>query len=286
MKAEEYDNEDVLKTYFNQIKNAKLLTFEEEQDLSRRIQKGDEDAKQKLIEANLRLVVKIAKAYMTPDMNFLDIIQEGNMGLIIAAGKFDYHKNVRFSTYAAWWIRQSILRSLSNKKRSIRIPYRKEEALRRIKYAFNELNQELKRRPSVTEVACELKMTEEDVVKILSCGGEVASLDSGGSDDAGNLMELCEDRTYDPVKEIMGKCLKEDTMRFLDHLLAKERQILMYRFSFIDGKKYTLKMIGDKLGLSPETVRQIEIRAINKLKEFSSEMEEYAFSAELVGRRA
>ena len=145
--------EDTLRAYFDQIKKTRLLTFEEELALSRSIQRGDEAARQRMITANLRLVVRIAKKYMTPDVSLLDLIQEGNLGLIKAASKYDDRKNVRFSTYASWWIKQAIVRALSNKRRVIRLPHRKEEKLRRINKAYNTLSQEFKRSPNSQEIA-------------------------------------------------------------------------------------------------------------------------------------
>lgn len=269
---------DELAVYFNQIKKAPLLSYEEEQALSRRIQKGDEEAKGILVEANLRLVVKIAKAYTAEDVSFLDIIQEGNLGLIKAASKFDYRKKVRFSTYAAWWIRQSIVRSLSNKRRAIRLPHRKEELLRNIKQSYYLLSQKFQRKPSVAEVADDLNLKEKEVASILNISGTMASLDNELGCDAGTLMDVFEDYTYHPDKQIIQKSLQEDTMRFLEHLLEKEKQILMYRFAFYGGTKYTLKRIGEEMGISPETVRQIEIRAIKKLKEHSEELKEYVYN--------
>ncbi len=283
MKADDFKNEDSLKAYFKQIKKTNLLTFEEELSLSKRIQGGDELARQRLIESNLRLVVKIAKAYATPEMNFLDIVQEGNLGLIKAASKYDHKKNVRFSTYAAWWIRQSILRSLSNKKRPIRLPYRKEETLKRIKRSYYNLNQKLNRKPTTEEVAKDIDLKEEIVSQLLNMGGMIVSLDSEINHESGNLMEVFEDYSYDPDKEIMDKCLKEDTLKFLEHLLDKEKKILKYRFSFYGGQKYTLKTIGEELGISPETVRQIEIRAIRKLKEHADEVRDYMYEPVTAG---
>ena len=268
---------DALKAYFQQIKKNPLLTFEEELELSREIQAGNESARQKLIESNLRLVVKIAKAYMTPDVSFLDIVQEGNLGLIKAASKYDYRKNVRFSTYAAWWIKQAIVRSLSNKRRAIRLPHRKEEALKKIQKTYYTLSQKLMRKPRVDEVAKELRMKTEDVLSILSVSGSVASLDNELSFESGSLLDILEDRSYDPERELINKSMKEETMSFLEHLLEKEKQILLYRFAFYGGKKYTLKTIGEEMGISPETVRQIEMRAIKKLREHSAELSEYVY---------
>lgn len=271
-------SDDTLREYFNQIKRTPLLTFDEELELSRRIQGGDQAAMKRLIEANLRLVVKIAKSYVTNDVGFLDIVQEGNIGLIKAASKYDYRRNVRFSTYAAWWIKQSIVRSLSNKRRSIRLPHRKEEALKKIQKTFFSLSQELSREPSTKEVADELHMPENDVVSVLNISGSVASLDSEIGNDSGTLLDLYEDNTFNPDRELFDKDVHDETLRFLDHLVAKERRILLYRYSFLNGKKYTLKRIGEELGISPETVRQIEMRAIKKLREHADELREYVYN--------
>jgi RNA polymerase primary sigma factor len=270
--------EDNLVAYFNQIKRIPLLSAEDEQELSKSIQKGDESAKRKLIEANLRLVVKIARGFVTSDVQLLDLIQEGNIGLMKAAEKFDYKKNVRFSTYAAWWIKQAIVRSLSNKKRTIRLPHRKEEAIKRIQKTFTTLSQKYLRTPSIEEVAAELSMKEEDIVSLLNASSNVVSLESETHEDAGTLMDLCEDYSFDPGKEFIEKSLQEDTLKFLEHLLEREKEILMYRFAFYGNHKYTLKSIGDRLGISPETVRQIEKRALKKLREHADEVKDYVYS--------
>ncbi len=270
--------DDNLKAYFNQIKKAKLLTFEEELALSRRIQGGDEEARKQLVESNLRLVVRIAKGFLTPEVSILDLIQEGNLGLMRAAAKYDYRKQVRFSTYASWWIKQSIVRSLSNKKRVIRLPHRQEEKLRKINKVYNSLSQVLMREPSLQEIAEEIGLGEEEVASIINSSGSVASLDSSLSADSGSLHDMVEDFSFDPGRELMKKMQREDTLRFLDSLQEKEKQILLYRFSFVSGKRQTLKKIGDELGISPETVRQIEIRALKKLRAFSDELKEYVYT--------
>ncbi len=268
-------SDDNLKSYFEQIKKAKLLTFEEELELSRKIQAGDEDARKRLIESNLRLVVRIAKNYLTPEVSILDLIQEGNLGLMKAASKYDFRKQVRFSTYASWWIKQAIVRSLSNKKRVIRLPHRQEEKLRRISRTYNTLSQTLMREPSLQEIAEEIGLKEEEVASIVNSGTAVVSLDTTLSTESGSLHDVVEDSSFDPGRSLMQKTLQEDTMRMLGDLQEKERQILLYRFSFVSGKRYTLKKIGDELGISPETVRQIELRALKKLRSFSDELKEY-----------
>jgi len=269
--------EDTLRAYFDQIKKTRLLTFEEELALSRSIQRGDEAARQRLITANLRLVVRIAKKYMTPDVSLLDLIQEGNLGLIKAASKYDYRKNVRFSTYASWWIKQAIVRALSNKRRVIRLPHRKEEKLRRINKTFNTLSQQYKRSPNYQEIADELGIQEREVEAIVSLSSAVVSLDGPTPEENGTLQDLIMDYTYVPDRELLRNSLREKTMGFLETLLAKEKQILLYRFAFFGGRKYTLKMIGDEMGISPETVRQIEIRALRKLKECAGELRDFVF---------
>jgi len=267
--------EDTLRAYFDQIKRNRLLTFEEELELSRRVLAGDEQARQELITANLRLVVRIAKKYMTRDVALLDLIQEGNLGLIRAASKYAYHKNVRFSTYASWWIKQAIVRALSNKRRVIRLPHRKEEKLRKINKAYNTLSQQFKRQPNAAEIAEELGLKKREVESIVQLSNTVVSLDGPTQEDSGSLQDIIEDNSYVPDRELLRANLRERTLKFLETLLDKEKQILLYRFAFFGGKKYTLKRIGDEMGISPETVRQIEIRALRKLRQNAAELQEY-----------
>jgi len=273
------DRENALQVYFEGINKTPLLSFEEELSLSRRIQEGDEAAREKLIKANLRLVVKIAKMYMNADLNFLDIVQEGNIGLIKAASKYDYRRKVRFSTYASWWIKQAIVRALSKKKRMIRLPHRKEEALKRIEKVKQNLSQKLMREPSVQEIAQEVNLNAGKVYEILSITERVASLETViGDENENTLMEVIDDNSYTPDAELMKESVRSETMEMLEHLLEKEREILKYRFSFYGGKKYTLKKIGQKMGISPETVRQIEIRALKKLRKHAEEIQEYIYN--------
>jgi RNA polymerase primary sigma factor len=270
--------QDALRAYFDQIKKTPLLTAEQECDLSKRIQKGDNAAFQQLVEANLRLVVKIAKAFMTSDLSLLDLIQEGNLGLMRAASKFDYRKKVRFSTYASWWIKQSIVRSLSNKRRAIRLPHRKEELLRKINKAASSLSQSLMREPSLDEIAHEVGVAPKDVISLLNMSYSVVSLDGESNDDSGCLKDVFEDTSFDPGEELMKKSLREETMKSLEALPEKEREIILYRYSFHGGKKYTLKTIGDRMGISPETVRQIELRALRRLGESAEALRAYVYN--------
>ena len=279
MKADGTDSrEDALRAYFAQIKRSRLLTFEEELALSRRVLEGDDSARQTLIESNLRLVVRIAKKYMTRDVSLLDLIQEGNLGLIKAASKYDFRKHVRFSTYASWWIKQAIVRALSNKRRTIRLPHRKEEKLRKINKAYNTLSQELKRAPNIEEIAQELGLKKREVETIVQLSNAIVSLDGPTQEDSGTLQDVIEDNSYIPERDLLREDLRERTLKFLETLLEKEKQILLYRFAFYGGKKYTLKKIGDEMGISPETVRQIEIRALRKLKETAEELREFVYT--------
>jgi RNA polymerase primary sigma factor len=279
MGKDKINHEDALRSYFEQIRKTPLLSFDEEIELSKRIHAGDKKAKEKLIKANLRLVVKIAKNFLSADLNFLDLIQEGNLGLIRAAGKFDYRKNVRFSTYASWWIKQAIVRSISNKKRAIRLPHRKEEILRKINKTYSYLAQALMREPTVSEIADEVGISEKDVINTMNISYNVVSLDGEYTEDNGNLKDIFEDYSYLPDKELLRKSLKEDTLKYLEeYLQRKEMEIILYRFSFYGGKKYTLKTIGDKMGISPETVRQIEMRALKKLSQAAETLKDYVYN--------
>jgi RNA polymerase primary sigma factor len=266
------EQEDLLRTYYAAIKRVALLSADEEKELSRQISEGDEEARRRLIEANLRLVVKIARAYVTQDMPLMDLIQEGNVGLIKAVEKFDGKRNVRFSTYASWWIRQAITRSLVNSRRAIRLPHRKEELLKRVQRTYNTLTQLYQREPSSAEIAAELNLPERAVDSVLGMSTALISLDAEAGEDSGSLADVYEDYTYSPDGELLDACTREDAVRMLEMLHEKEKQILLYRFEFIGGEKYTLKRIGEEMGISPETVRQIEKRAIKKLRVSAEEL--------------
>jgi RNA polymerase primary sigma factor len=267
--------DDILQTYFTQIKKIPLLSFEEELELSRQIQAGDSAARQKLIEANLRLVVKIACSYKTPDVAFMDIIQEGNMGLMYATEKYDHKRHFRFSTYAHWWIRQFITRFLTNKRRAIRLPHRKEEVLRKIQQNIHALTQRLSRQPSDQEIADDLGISVEEVNFVLNMTSSQLPLEiADEEDDTLSILELHEDYTYSPECEFFRQFSRDDTLRILNRLQANEKWVLVYRFQLNGGKKCTLRNIGNKLGLSPETVRQIEIRALKKMRTHAEELRE------------
>jgi len=273
------DNSDTqLRIYLADIGRYKRLSPEEELNFSRRIEKGDKDALNGLINANLRLVVMVAKGYVCPEMGLMDLIQEGNLGLIKAAEKFDYRKAARFSTYAVWWIRQSITRALRCKRKSIKLPYRKEEALRRLTESSEKFVQDNGRYPQIGELAQCSGMSKHEVSSTLGLANKTISLDSAISTDGARLLDILEDRSYCPESELLVGELKEDMRRFLDTLRERERKILMYRFGFHASKKFTLKKIGTKMGISPETVRQIEKRALNTLRRKVAPVREYLHS--------
>ncbi|MFW6363950.1 MAG: sigma-70 family RNA polymerase sigma factor [Spirochaeta sp.] len=277
MKLKNADQEyDALQMYFLQIKRYPLLDAEQEKELSRRILDGDTEAVQILIQSNLRLVIKIAKAYAANAQNLLDLIQEGNIGLMKAAEKFDHRKNARFSTYASWWVRQSITRAISNKQRMIRLPHRKEDALRRIKRSSLALQQKFMRLPTTEEIAADIGMPCDEVIEILRVSGATISLQAMINDESGTLMDIIEDYSYSPDKALMQEAVHQETLRLLEGLRERERKILLRRFALLGGDRSTLKCIGKSLGISPETVRQIEMRALRKLQKTADPLYAYA----------
>jgi len=268
--------DDSLQAYFDQIKNIPLLTLEEELELAQCIQKGDGSARQRLIESNLRLVAKIARCYLTPDVSLMDLIQEGNMGLMHAVDKFDPRKHVRFSTYAAWWIRQVITRFLSDKRRTIRLPHRKEETLRKIQQAYHVLSQIHMRQPKVEELAAEIGAPIAEVAYIMSLAHDIISLEAEmNSHESSAVLDLHEDYTYNPERALMRKTSRDATIAVLNKLKDREKRILIYRYQLNGGQRRTLKNISHTMGLSTETVRQIEIRALKKLRGQADELRNY-----------
>ncbi len=268
-------SESNLTAYLYQLKKDKLLTADEEKSLSKKILQGDGQARETLIKSNLRLVVKIAKGYISREMDLLDLIQEGNLGLIKAADKFDFRKNVRFSTYASFWIKQSIARALSNKSRLIRLPHRKEEKLRKVTRAQQKLSKDFGRTADNSELASETKIDQDEIRSILNLPDKVLSIESSNNDDSYSLKNTVEDPKYNPDNIVMKNYLKEKTEEMLDILTEKEKKVLLYRYSFLKGEKYTLKDIGEQLLISPETVRQIELRALKKIREHFSHLKEF-----------
>jgi RNA polymerase primary sigma factor len=271
--------DDVLKTYMQEIRRFSLLDFAEELELSRQIQQGSANACRKLVESNLRLVVKIARSYVRDDVSFLDIIQEGNMGLMHAAEKYDYSKNVRFSTYAAWWIRQYITRFLVNRRRAIRLPHRKEEIYRKIQRSYHTLSQTLMHQPRNDEIAAAIGVAIEDVENILNMTSTPISLEPENEEDGSpSCMELYEDYTYNPEQAMLREDSRQETLSCLEKLKDRERRILMYRYELGGCEHHTYKKIGDKMGISPETVRQIELKALKKIRGHAEEIRSYLYA--------
>ena len=261
-----HNSEESTQLYFEQVKVYPLLNFEQELALSRRIQAGDLKARQELIQGNLRLVNTIAKQYGHYGIGFIDLIQEGNLGLMHAAQKYDANHEVRFSTYASWWIKQAITRAIDNKQRAIRLPHRKEESLRKIQRAFNQLSQELMRKPSIDEISQEIGLAVNEIITILNIGLGSVSFDAEIGEDNVTMHDIIQDTTYAPEEILERKTIQDDINAMLHQLESRERDVLAYRFALGGCEKMTLKHISEKLGVSPETVRQIELRAMRKMK--------------------
>ena len=271
--------DDLLETYCRQMKVFPLLTFEEELELSRKVQKGDTEALHKLINANLRIVVKIAKMFETPDISIMDLIQEGNWGLVHAAQKYDYRKNVRFCTYAIWWIRQSISRYITNKNRIVRLPHRQAATLRKIQRTYHFLSQTLMHQPRNVDIADELGIPVQDVDFIINMTAGHLSLESVSCEgEASSRMEVHEDYTYSPERNLMKQSSHDGAMRILNKLKDHEKQVINYRYQLNGCKRKTLREIGDKLDVSPETVRQIEMRALKKIRSHANELRECVYN--------
>jgi len=270
-------SDDLLEAYFKQIKVFPLLSFEEELELSKQIQNGNTTALHKLVNSNLRLVVKIAGIFNIAAISIMDIIQEGNIGLLQAAQKYDHRKNVRFCTYASWWIRQYICRYISNKRRIVRLPQRKEETLRKIQRTYNVLCQTLMHQPQNIDIAKELGISVQDVDSYINMAADSVPFDQSSDDETISAMEIHEDYTYCPERNLMKQISRDGTMNILNKLKENERNILSYRYQLNGCERYTLREIGDKLDLSPETVRQIELRALRKIRVHADELRDCVY---------
>lgn len=260
--------DDPVRMYLREIGTIPLLSPSQEIELARRISQGDDRAKRKLAEANLRLVVSIAKKYVGRGMLFLDLIQEGNLGLIRAVEKFDHEKGYKFSTYATWWIRQAITRAIADQARTIRIPVHMVETINRLKKISRKLAQDLGRKPAEEEIAKEMDITVEKLREIIKVAQEPISLETPiGKEEDSRLGDFIEDReTEAPVTAVTHELLREDINDVLSTLSTRERDVLKLRFGLDDGRSRTLEEVGQQFGVTRERIRQIEAKALRKLR--------------------
>ncbi|EJY57062.1 RNA polymerase, sigma 70 subunit, RpoD family [Alicyclobacillus hesperidum URH17-3-68] len=259
---------DPVRMYLKEIGRVPLLSAQEEIELAKRIEAGDEEAKRRLAEANLRLVVSIAKRYVGRGMLFLDLIQEGNLGLIKAVEKFDYRKGYKFSTYATWWIRQAITRAIADQARTIRIPVHMVETINKLIRVSRQLLQELGREPTAEEIAAEMDLTPDKVREIQKIAQEPVSLETPiGEEDDSHLGDFIpDDEAPAPADAAAYELLKEQLEDVLDTLTEREENVLRLRFGLDDGRTRTLEEVGKVFGVTRERIRQIEAKALRKLR--------------------
>lgn len=260
--------DDPVRMYLKEIGKVPLLTADEEIDLAQRMENGDEEAKRRLAEANLRLVVSIAKRYVGRGMLFLDLIQEGNMGLIKAVEKFDYTKGYKFSTYATWWIRQAITRAIADQARTIRIPVHMVETINKLIRVSRQLLQDLGREPAPEEIANEMNLDVEKVREIIKIAQEPVSLETPiGEEEDSHLGDFIPDEdTQAPSEAATFTMLKEQLVDVLDTLTDREQKVLRLRFGLDDGRARTLEEVGKEFEVTRERIRQIEAKALRKLR--------------------
>ena len=266
--ADTFSTDDPVRMYLKEIGKVPLLTPEEEVDLATRMADGDEVAKQRMTEANLRLVVSIAKRYVGRGMLFLDLIQEGNLGLIKAVEKFDYTKGYKFSTYAAWWIRQAITRAIADQARTIRIPVHMVETINKTIRVSRQLLQELGHDPSAEEIAAEMDMPVDKVRDILKIAQEPVSLETPiGEEEDSHLGDFIPDEdASEPAEAASFSLLREQLEEVLDTLAPREKKVLELRFGIVDGRTRTLEEVGKEFNVTRERIRQIEAKALRKLR--------------------
>ncbi len=266
--AEASTTDDPVKVYLKEIGMVPLLSADEEIELAKRIQNGDERAKKRLSEANLRLVVSIAKRYLGRGMHFLDLIQEGNLGLIKAVDKFDYSKGFKFSTYATWWIRQAITRAIADQARTIRIPVHMVETMNKVKRVSGQLLHSNGQEPTPEEVAEELSLPVEKIREIMRASKDPVSLETPiGEEDDSHLGDFIpDDDALAPAEEASHVLLKEHLLEVLDTLTPREKKVLQMRFGIDDGKPRTLEEVGKEFDVTRERIRQIEAKALRKLR--------------------
>ena len=260
--------EDPVRMYLKEIGKVPLLSAEEEIDLAKRMADGDEEAKKRLAEANLRLVVSIAKRYVGRGMLFLDLIQEGNLGLIKAVEKFDYQKGFKFSTYATWWIRQAITRAIADQARTIRIPVHMVETINKLIRVSRQLLQELGREPTPEEIAKEMDMSVERVREILKISQEPVSLETPiGEEEDSHLGDFIQDQNVPvPAEAAASNLLRDQLNEVLDTLTEREQKVLRLRFGMDDGRARTLEEVGKEFQVTRERIRQIEAKALRRLR--------------------
>ena len=268
---EMYDNtslKDPIKMYLREIGKIPLLTPSQERDLARRAQLGDKRSREKLITANLRLVVSIAKRYIGRGLPFLDLIQEGNIGLLKAVEKFDWRKGYKFSTYATWWIRQAITRAIADQARTIRIPVHMVETINKLNKIVNEYYREHGRQPTIEELSKLMDKPPEKIEEIMEAAKEITSLEAPiGDDDGSTVGESVPDESVkSPIKEAMRTLIKEEVERILDTLGPREAMVLKMRYGLLDGKAKTLEEVGQYFNVTRERIRQIEVKALRKLR--------------------
>ena len=266
--SKEIELDDPVKMYLKEIGQINLLVAEEEVSLAKKMLKGNHRAKKKLVEANLRLVVSIAKRYVGRGMLFLDLIQEGNMGLIRAVEKFDYKKGYKFSTYATWWIRQAITRAIADQARTIRVPVHMVETINKLIRVSRHLLQELGREPNINEIADRMEISEEKVREILKTAQEPVSLETPiGKEEDSHLVDFIEDKDSPaPPKIASYTLLKEQLDDVLKTLTYREKRVLEMRFGISEGHPHTLEEVGREFGVTRERIRQIEAKALRKLR--------------------
>ncbi len=260
--------EDPVRMYLKEIGTVPLLSAEEELELAKKKSEGDDAAKERLIEANLRLVVSIAKRYTGRGMSFLDLVQEGNLGLIKGVEKFDYTKGYKLSTYATWWIRQSVTRALADQARTIRVPVHMVETINKMSKMQRKLTLELGYEPSTAELAEAMDMTEEKIMEIMQIAREPASLETPiGEEDDSNLGDFVADNNVvTPEENVESVMLREQIDTLLGDLKERERQVIVLRFGLEDGHPRTLEEVGKEFNVTRERIRQIEAKALRKLR--------------------
>jgi RNA polymerase primary sigma factor len=260
---------DSVRTYLKEIGGVSLLSAKDEVRLAKLIEKGDHDAKNALIEANLRLVVSVAKRYMGRGLNLLDLIQEGNLGLIRAAEKFDYRKGFKFSTYATWWIRQAVSRAIADQARTIRIPVHMVDAINRVTRTQRQLIQDLGREPTSAEIGKELELPPHKVDELLKLARETVSLEAPMGDSDASLADFIEDDpTRQPEAIAAEKIMREDLAKTLAGLPERERKIIELRYGLSGLEPMTLEQVGHEFGVTRERIRQMEIKTLRRLQAF------------------